>query len=105
MLRRRTNASHFFLVLVGFAETIVAVPFNVFKAKGKTGGGGGGERVIGSFPHIFSTDKESEKPQFIVSIAMIVLYFAFIWVLSLHHTLRIEKPRITRQSLTLSEYP
>ena len=62
------------LVFAGFAATFIAVmlmAFTAVKGRGKIRGGGVG--MIGPFPIIFGTDKESVKMLLILSIALIAL--------------------------------
>jgi uncharacterized protein (TIGR00304 family) len=66
------------LILVGFAIVFIAVILLVFTAvrdKGKIRGGGA--VVIGPFPIVFGTDKESVKVLLILSIALIALLLIF----------------------------
>ncbi|MFQ6073828.1 MAG: DUF131 domain-containing protein [Candidatus Bathyarchaeia archaeon] len=75
-----------FLVLVGFFVTFIAAVlllFTAFKGKGKVKGGGA--VIIGPFPIIFGTDKESVKILLLLSIVLVVLLLvlmAFSHVLS-----------------------
>ena len=64
----------FILVFVGFLIAFVAVIlmfFSTAKEKGKVKGGGA--VIIGPFPIVFGTDKESLKILLLLSIALIVL--------------------------------
>lgn len=66
------------LVIIGFTVVFIAVMLMVFtaaKAKGKVKGGG--VVVIGPFPIIFGTDKESVKIILVLSIVLIVLLAVF----------------------------
>ena len=64
----------FVLVLVGFAVTFVAVVLLAFTAvKGRGKIRGGGAVVIGPFPIIFGTDKESVKILLVLAIALVAL--------------------------------
>jgi len=68
----------FLLVLAGFAVTFIAILLLFFSAL--KGGGkirGGGAVIIGPFPIIFGTDKESIKILFILSIILITLLLIF----------------------------
>jgi len=66
------------LVLAGFAVTFIAVLLLFFSAL--KGGGkvrGGGAVIIGPFPIVFGTDKESVKILLILSIILITLLLIF----------------------------
>ncbi len=66
------------LVIIGFALVSIAVILMVFTAakdKGKVKGGG--VVMIGPFPIIFGTDKESVKIILVLSIVLIVLLLVF----------------------------
>jgi uncharacterized protein (TIGR00304 family) len=66
------------LVIIGFALVSVAVILMVFTAakdKGKVKGGG--VIVIGPFPIIFGTDKESIRIILVLSIVLTVLLLVF----------------------------
>jgi len=66
------------LVLAGFAVTFIAILLLFFSAL--KGGGkirGGGAVIIGPFPIVFGTDKESVKILFILSIILITLLLIF----------------------------
>jgi len=66
------------LVLAGFAVTFVAILLLFFSAL--KGGGkirGGGAVIIGPFPIVFGTDKESVKILLILSIILITLLLIF----------------------------
>jgi uncharacterized protein (TIGR00304 family) len=68
----------FVLILVGFAVVFIAVillAFTAVKGRGKIRGGGA--VIIGPFPIIFGTDKESVKVLLILSIALITLLLIF----------------------------
>lgn len=66
------------LVLVGFAVAFIAVILLLSSsAKGKRGVKGGGAVVIGLFPIIFGTDKESVKTLLLLSILLVTLMFIF----------------------------
>jgi len=62
------------LVLVGFAVTFIAAILLVFASvKGRGKIKGGGAVVIGPFPIVFGTDKESVKILLILAIALVAL--------------------------------
>jgi len=62
------------LVFVGFAIAFIALVLLFLKGfKGKVKVKGGGAVIIGPFPIIFGTDKESVKLILILSIILIVL--------------------------------
>ncbi|MDH5783877.1 MAG: DUF131 domain-containing protein [Candidatus Bathyarchaeota archaeon] len=66
------------LILVGFLVTFIATVllfFTAFKGKGKVKGGGA--VIIGTFPIIFGTDKESMKILLLLSIILIAFLFVF----------------------------
>ncbi|KPV61570.1 MAG: hypothetical protein AOA65_2387 [Candidatus Bathyarchaeota archaeon BA1] len=64
------------LVFAGFIVSLVAVILLILKAmKGKRKVKGGGAVIIGPFPIIFGTDKESVKMLLLLSIVLIVLIF------------------------------
>ena len=66
------------LILVGFLVTFIATVllfFTAFKGKGKVKGGGA--VIIGTFPIIFGTDKESVKILLLLSIILIAFLFVF----------------------------
>lgn len=64
------------LVFAGFIVSLVAVILLILKAmKGKRKIKGGGAVIIGPFPIIFGTDKESVKMLLLLSIVLIVLIF------------------------------
>jgi len=66
------------LILAGFAVVFIAVILLAFTAM--RGGGkirGGGAVMIGPFPIVFGTDKESVKVLLILSIALIALLLIF----------------------------
>jgi len=68
----------FLLVLAGFAVTFIAILLLFFSAL--KGGGkirGGGAVILGPFPIIFGTDKESVKILLILSIILITLLLIF----------------------------
>ena len=67
------------LVFTGFVIAFVAVLLWIFMTV--KGGGkvrGGGAVIIGPFPIVFGTDKESVKVLLLLSIALIVLLLVFI---------------------------
>ena len=69
------------LILVGFLVTFIATVllfFTAFKGKGKVKGGGA--IIIGPFPIIFGTDKESVKILLLLSIILIALLLVFMAV-------------------------
>lgn len=66
------------LILTGFLVTFIATVllfFTAFKGKGKIKGGGA--IIIGPFPIIFGTDKESVKILLLLSIILIALLLVF----------------------------
>ena len=66
------------LILAGFSVTFIATVllfFTAFKGKGKIKGGGA--IIIGSFPIIFGTDKESVKILLLLSLVLIALLLVF----------------------------
>ncbi len=66
------------LILAGFFVTFVATVllfFTAFKGKGKVKGGG--VVIIGPFPIIFGTDKESVKILLLLSIILIIFLLVF----------------------------
>jgi uncharacterized protein (TIGR00304 family) len=66
------------LILVGFFVTFISVIllfFTAFKGKGKVKGGGA--IIIGPFPIVFGTDKESVKILLLLSIILIALLLVF----------------------------
>lgn len=66
------------LVLVGFAVAFIAVMLLFFAGmKGEGRVRGGGAVVIGPFPIVFGTDKESVKIILLLSIVLIILVFVF----------------------------
>jgi len=69
------------LVFVGFVLSLVAVVLLVFSSfRGKKVEGkvkGGGIVIIGPFPIVFGTDKESVKILLLLSIVLIVLLLVF----------------------------
>jgi len=66
------------LVFTGFVITLIAVLLWIFMTV-KRGGKvrGGGAVIIGPFPIVFGTDKESVKVILLLSIALIVLLLVF----------------------------
>ena len=69
----------FILILAGFVMVFVAALLLFFKAlRGKGRVRGGGVVMIGPFPIIFGTDKESVKMLLLLSIALI----AFVLILT-----------------------
>jgi len=66
------------LVFTGFVITLIAVLLWIFMTV-KHGGKvrGGGAVIIGPFPIVFGTDKESVKVILLLSIALIVLLLVF----------------------------
>jgi len=67
------------LLFIGFVITFAAVillAFTAMKGKGKVRGGGA--VIIGPFPIIFGTDKESIKVLLLLSIALITLVLVVI---------------------------
>jgi len=66
------------LILVGFFVTFIAVLLSFFTAlKGKGKVKGGGALIIGPFPIVFGTDKESVKILLLLSIILIALLLVF----------------------------
>lgn len=66
------------LVLIGFAIAFIAVALLVLAGvKGRERIKGGGAVVIGPFPIIFGTDKESVKTLLLLSVLIIILMFVF----------------------------
>jgi len=66
------------LILTGFFVTFIATVllyFTALKGKGKVKGGGA--VIIGPFPIIFGTDKESVKILLLLSIILIALLVVF----------------------------
>ena len=62
------------LLFIGFVITFAAVILLAFTAmRGKGGVRGGGAVIIGPFPIIFGTDKESVNVLLLLSIALITL--------------------------------
>ena len=69
------------LILAGFFAMFVAAVllfFTAFKGKGKVRGGGA--VIIGPFPIIFGTDKESVKILLVLSIILVALLLVFMAV-------------------------
>ena len=69
------------LILAGFFVTFIATVllfFTAFKGKGKVKGGGA--VIIGPFPIVFGTDKESVKILLLLSIILIALLLVFLAV-------------------------
>lgn len=66
------------LVFTGFVITLIAVLLWIFMTV-KRGGKvrGGGAVIIGPFPIVFGTDKESVKVILLLTIALIVLLLVF----------------------------
>jgi len=66
------------LVFTGFVITLIAVLLWIFMTV-KRGGKvrGGGAVIIGPFPIVFGTDKESVKVILLLSITLIVLLLVF----------------------------
>jgi len=69
------------LVFVGFVLSFIAVVLLVLSShRGRRAEGrvrGGGAVIIGPFPIVFGTDKESVKILLLLSIVLIVLLFLF----------------------------
>ena len=64
----------FIFILAGFVVVFVAALLLFFRAlRGKGGVRGGGVVMIGPFPIVFGTDKESVKMLLLLSIALIVI--------------------------------
>jgi len=72
------NTLGLMLVFTGFVVTLIAVLLWIFMSV-KRGGKvrGGGAVIIGPFPIVFGTDKESVKVLLLLSIALIVLLLVF----------------------------
>jgi uncharacterized protein (TIGR00304 family) len=72
------------LIVAGFLITLIAVLFSFFAvSKGKSRVKGGGAIIIGPFPIIFGTDKESVKILLVLSIVLVVLLLVFMMFLRL----------------------
>jgi len=70
------------LIFTGFAIVFLAVLLFFFKsAWGKTKVKGGGVVLIGPFPIVFGTDRESVKLLLVLSIILILVAFFFTFVL------------------------
>ncbi len=68
----------FLLVLAGFAVTFIAILLLFFSAVRERGRiRGGGAVILGPFPIIFGTDKESVRILLILSIILITLLLVF----------------------------
>lgn len=68
------------LIFTGFAIAFIAVILLILSSMKRRGEGkvrGGGAVIIGPFPIIFGTDKESVKILLLLSIALIVLLIIF----------------------------
>lgn len=68
----------FALVIIGFIMAFVAMI--LIAAKAATGSGktrGGGVLLIGPFPIVFGTDRESVKVLMVLAIVLIVIVFVF----------------------------
>jgi len=75
------NTLGIMLVFIGFAITFIAVLLLIFRtAKGERRVRGGGAVIIGPFPIVFGTDKESVKVLLLLSMALIVLLLVFMVV-------------------------
>lgn len=75
------------LIFVGFVIVFVAAVLLVFASmKGRRKIRGGGAVIIGPFPIVFGTDKESVKLLLVLSIALIALLL-FVIAFS-HHTVK-----------------
>jgi len=75
------------LFFIGFVITFAAIillAFTAMSGKGKVRGGGA--VIIGPFPIIFGTDKESVKVLLVLSVALITLML--IVILFIHYTFR-----------------
>jgi len=72
------NTLGLMLVFTGFVITLIAVLLWIFMTV-KRGGKvrGGGAVIIGPFPIVFGTDKESVKVILLLSIILIVLLLVF----------------------------
>lgn len=74
----------FFLVLVGFILAFVAVILLAIKGRRATGQTrGGGILLIGPFPIIFGSDRESVKALVILAIVLMAIVLAFMLIPSL----------------------
>lgn len=72
------------LIFSGFVTVFVAVVLLIFTAvKGRGKVRGGGAVIIGPFPIVFGTDKESVRTLLLLSIALIVL-MVFVTVFYYH---------------------
>lgn len=72
------SAIGFFLVIVGMIIALVAVIF--LAAKSGSGAGktrGAGVLLIGPFPIVFGTDRESTKTLIVLTIVLIAVVLAF----------------------------
>lgn len=71
----------FFLVILGFLLAIVAVvALGLRSASGSGRTRGGGVVLIGPFPIVFGTDRESAKVLMILAIVLIALVFVFMLI-------------------------
>jgi uncharacterized protein (TIGR00304 family) len=71
----------FLLIVIGFIMTLLATFLLIFhsaKTKGETKGAG--VILIGPFPIIFGTDKQSVKVLLVLTIIIIVLMIAFLFL-------------------------
>ncbi len=68
------------LILAGFLVTFVAIVLSLKTFKGKSKVRGGGAIIIGPFPIIVGTDKESVKILLLLSIVLIGLLLVFMAV-------------------------
>ena len=66
------------LILAGFSVTFIAAILLFFTAFKEGKVKGGGAIIIGPFPIIFGTDKESVKILLLLSIILIVLLLVFV---------------------------
>jgi uncharacterized membrane protein len=64
------------LIFLGILITVVAVLLFIAGLKGEAKARGGGAIIIGPFPIIFGTDKESIKDVLILSIVLIAILVA-----------------------------
>lgn len=72
------------LILAGISVIIIAVMLLfVSSIRGKTRVKGGGVVVIGPFPIVFGTDKESIKTVLLLSIALMIITIIFIVIFHL----------------------
>ena len=69
------------LVFVGFAIAFVSTFVLMFsRAKGGSRVRGGGVIMLGPFPIIFGTDKGSVKTLILLSLVLMIVVLAFMWL-------------------------